>query len=206
MVTQFQLYRKQQAQAGVKKTPGVKRTKAETLVNNFGATQMKIAALDLQAFSTEDRDMITETLTSLKNSLEETLAGATNPSNIARLLKRKGSMNMNSQIELNQERLRLRDKFGKALPSLMKAEQVVLDEVYKDGALPAKIKRLMAMCVALGVGCTNCILGQTTAAIDKGATKEEILEALSVLLAIRGTTGMAESLRVIKLLEEKGMV
>jgi len=206
MVTQFQLYRKQQAQAGVKKTPGVRRTKAEALVNNFGATQMKIAALDLQAFSTEDRDMITETLTSLKNSLEETLAGATNPSNIARLLKRKGSMNMNSQIELNQERLRLRDKFGKALPSLMKAEQVVLDEVYKDGALPAKIKRLMAMCVALGVGCTNCILGQTTAAIDKGATKEEILEALSVLLAIRGTTGMAESLRVIKLLEEKGMV
>ena len=206
MVTQFQLYRKQQAQAGVKKTPGVRRTKAEAPVNNFGATQMKIAALDLQAFSTEDRDMITETLTSLKNSLEETLAGATNPSNIARLLKRKGSMNMNSQIELNQERLRLRDKFGKALPSLMKAEQVVLDEVYKDGALPAKIKRLMAMCVALGVGCTNCILGQTTAAIDKGATKEEILEALSVLLAIRGTTGMAESLRVIKLLEEKGMV
>jgi AhpD family alkylhydroperoxidase len=62
------------------------------------------------------------------------------------------------------------------------------------------------MCVALGVGCTNCILGQTTAAIDKGATKEEILEALSILLAIRGTTGMAESLRVIKILEEKGMV
>jgi len=115
-------------------------------------------------------------------------------------------MNMDSQMELNQERLRLRDKFAKSLPTLMKAEQVVLDEVYKDGVLPAKIKRLLAMCVALGVGCTNCILGQTTAAIDKGATKEEILEALSVMLAIRGTTGMAESLRVIKLMEEKGMV
>ena len=69
MLTQFQLYRKQQAQAGVKKTPGAKRTKAETLVNNFGATQMKIAALDLPEFSTEDRDMIMETLTSLKNTL-----------------------------------------------------------------------------------------------------------------------------------------
>jgi hypothetical protein len=42
---------------------------------------------------------------------------------------KQGGMNMNSQMELNQERLRLRDKFGKALPSLMKAEQVVLDEV-----------------------------------------------------------------------------
>jgi len=80
MVTQFQLYRKQQAQAGIKKTPGAKRTKAEVLVNNFGATGLKIAARDLQEFSTEDRDMIMETLTSLKTTLEEALAGATNPS------------------------------------------------------------------------------------------------------------------------------
>ena len=80
MVTQFQLYRKQQAQAGVKKTPGAKRTKAETLVNNIGATQMKIAVLDLQEFSTEDRDMIMETLASLKNTLEAVIAAATNPS------------------------------------------------------------------------------------------------------------------------------
>ena len=45
-----------------------------------GATGLKIAALDLQEFSTEDRDMIMETLTSLKNTLEEALAGASNPS------------------------------------------------------------------------------------------------------------------------------
>ena len=80
MVTQFKLYRKQQEQAGVKKTPGAKRTKAETLVSNFGATQMKIAALNLQEFSTEDRDRIMETLTSLKNTLEGAIAGATKSS------------------------------------------------------------------------------------------------------------------------------
>jgi hypothetical protein len=45
-----------------------------------GVTGLKIAALDLQEFSTEDRDMIMETLTSLKNTLEEALAGASNPS------------------------------------------------------------------------------------------------------------------------------
>lgn len=114
---------------------------------------------------------------------------------------------MDKQLELNQERIRLRDKFIKAFPpEMMKAQQTVWEKVYADGALSAKIKRLMAMCVALGCGCTNCVLGQTTAAIDKGATKEEILEALSVLMAIRGTTGMAESLRVLKILEEKGML
>ena len=50
------------------------------MVNNFGAKQMKIAALDLPESSTEDRDMIMETLTSLKNTLAEALAGALNPS------------------------------------------------------------------------------------------------------------------------------
>jgi hypothetical protein len=71
MVTQFQLYRKQQAQAGVKKTPGAKPTKAASLVNNCGATGLKIAALDLQEFSPEDSDMILAALTTLKNTLEE---------------------------------------------------------------------------------------------------------------------------------------
>jgi AhpD family alkylhydroperoxidase len=113
---------------------------------------------------------------------------------------------MESQLELNEERLRLRDKLIKVRPALMRAEQAVLDEVYRDGALSAKMKRLIAMCVALGTGCTNCILGQTLNALDKGATKEELLEALSVVIAIRGTTGIAESLRVIKLLEEKGIL
>ncbi|MEK7288583.1 MAG: hypothetical protein AAB067_00255 [Planctomycetota bacterium] len=49
------------------------------MVNNPGATRLKIAAMVLQTFSTEDRDMIMETLTSLKNTLERIIAGATNP-------------------------------------------------------------------------------------------------------------------------------
>jgi hypothetical protein len=43
-----------------RKSPAARRIKAEALVNNFGTTGLKIAALDLQAFSTEDRDMIND--------------------------------------------------------------------------------------------------------------------------------------------------
>ena len=71
MVTQFQLYRKQQTQAGVKKTTGAKRTKAETLVDNFDATGLKTAALDLQSFSTEDRDLVMTALATLQSTLNE---------------------------------------------------------------------------------------------------------------------------------------
>jgi len=111
---------------------------------------------------------------------------------------------MESQVELDEERVRLRDKFIKTLPDLMAPEQGVLDVVYKDGALSTKVKRLMSLAMALGVGCTNCILGQTERALEAGATKDEVLETLSVVVSMRGTTGMAESLRVIKLLEELG--
>jgi len=60
---------------------GRKRTKAEALVNNICAMECKIADLDFPAFSTEDRDMVTVALTSLKNTLEEILDRATNQSN-----------------------------------------------------------------------------------------------------------------------------
>jgi len=111
---------------------------------------------------------------------------------------------MESQVEINNERKQLLEKFGQALPDVMNAEAGLSNEVYKDGALSTKVKRLIAMGIALRAGCTNCILAQTERALDAGATKDEILETLAVEIAMSGTTGVAESLRVIKFLEELG--
>ena len=90
------------------------------------------------------------------------------------------------------------------LPDLMIHESAKWDEVYKDGALSAKVKRLMALGIALRAQCVNCIVAQTIRALEAGATKEEILETTSVNMAMSGTTGIAESLRVLKLLDELG--
>ena len=111
---------------------------------------------------------------------------------------------MESQVKLNEERRELLKKFTDALPDLMASRMPTNDLVFSDGALSAKVKRLMALVLALGAGCTNCILAQTGNAIDAGATREEVLEALSVVVSMRGNTGVAESLRVIKLLDEMG--
>ena len=111
---------------------------------------------------------------------------------------------MESQIQLNEERLRLRSKFARVVPDFMDAEQAVTGEAYKAGALSTRTKRLMSLAVALAAGCTNCILSQANSAIDEGATTEEILETCTVAVSMRGTTGIAESLRVVKLLEEMG--
>ena len=113
---------------------------------------------------------------------------------------------MESQVQLNAERIELLKKFKEAVPQFMAAEAEVIELAYKEGALSSKIKRLIAMAVALKVGCTNCILAQTEKALEEGATKDEIIEALQVLIAIGGTTGIAESLRVIKFLDELGHI
>jgi len=63
----------------------------------------------------------------------------------------------------------------------------------------------MSLSLALGAGCRNCELAQTMYALDEdGATKDEILETISVVISMRGTTGVAESLRVVQLLDKLG--
>jgi AhpD family alkylhydroperoxidase len=109
-----------------------------------------------------------------------------------------------SQLDLEKNRVQHLEKLAQVLPDVMGAVRNLSAEVYKDGALSSKVKRLMALTLALGAGCRNCILAQTKNALDKGATKEEIFEALSVVVSMRGTTGVAESLRVVQLLEELG--
>jgi AhpD family alkylhydroperoxidase len=111
---------------------------------------------------------------------------------------------MESQVELNNDRLELLGKLKEVSPELWEAEWRVLDIAYQDGALSGKTKRLIALGIALRAGCTNCILAQTRQALDVGASREEILEVIAVEVAMSGTTGVAESLRVIRLLDELG--
>lgn len=109
-----------------------------------------------------------------------------------------------SQVEQNKKRTKNLGRFLEVMPELAKQLGAQVEFVYKDGALDAKTKRLMAMALALGAGCENCILGQAMGALDLGASREEMLETLAVVTSMRGTTGVAESLRVIELLDELG--
>jgi len=109
-----------------------------------------------------------------------------------------------SQKDLNENRIKNLGRFGELLPDLLGRVRDQAVETYKDGALDSKTKRLMAMAIALGAGCRNCVLGQASYALECGATREEFLEAISVVVSMRGTTGVAESLRVIQFLDEMG--
>ncbi|MDY6856030.1 MAG: carboxymuconolactone decarboxylase family protein [Thermodesulfobacteriota bacterium] len=109
-----------------------------------------------------------------------------------------------NQTDLNKNRRKQLGRFLELMPDLAKQLGEQVNEAYQDGTIDSKTKRLMAMAIALGAGCRNCVLGQAEAALNLGATKEDFLETISVVISMRGTTGVAESLRVIQFLDELG--
>jgi len=58
--------------------------------------------------------------------------------------------------------------------------------VYADGALPAKMKELMAVSIAVQNGCDGCIASHARSAVRKGASPGEMAEAIGVALQMGG--------------------
>ena len=112
---------------------------------------------------------------------------------------------MESQLELLENITKYTTGYcQEALPDVMDAYTSLRDEVYKDSVLSHKIKRLIALGIALRAGCTACILWQTKMAIEAGASKEEVMETISIAVAMSGSTALGWSWRVSRLLEELG--
>ena len=57
-----------------------------------------------------------------------------------------------------------------------------------DGALSAKVKELMALSIAVVKQCDGCIAYHAKAAARRGASPEEVAEALGVALLMDGGT------------------
>jgi len=110
------------------------------------------------------------------------------------------------QVELKAQNETNATVFKKMMPELAQPYGELNQEVYKDGVISGKHKRLMALVGALVKGCRACILFQTEQALELGATVDEVLEACSVALALGGTMGMGEITRVMAYLREKKLI
>jgi AhpD family alkylhydroperoxidase len=111
---------------------------------------------------------------------------------------------MESQLEFYDDYRGYVKKREEALSALVPAQEALRNEIYKDGALSSKVKHLMALAVGLQARCIGCIIGHTRFAVEAGATKDEIVEVISVAYSMGGSMGSSESWRVIKVLEELG--
>jgi AhpD family alkylhydroperoxidase len=66
-------------------------------------------------------------------------------------------------------------------------------QVFAEGALPTKIKQIIAVAVAHVTQCPYCINGHTTAALRHGASPEELMEAIWVAAEMRAGGSYAHS-------------
>jgi AhpD family alkylhydroperoxidase len=73
-----------------------------------------------------------------------------------------------------------------------------------DGALPLKVRELIAVAVALTTQCEYCIDVHTGRALGAGASREELAEAAAVAAAVRAGGTLAHALLALKLAERPG--
>jgi AhpD family alkylhydroperoxidase len=76
----------------------------------------------------------------------------------------------------------------RAIPDVWRGFGELHDAVMVDGALSGRTKELMAMVAAVVKRCDGCIAYHARAAAHRGATADEVAEALGVALLMDGGT------------------
>ncbi|MBN8983349.1 MAG: carboxymuconolactone decarboxylase family protein [Rhizobiales bacterium] len=96
----------------------------------------------------------------------------------------------------------LAEKRRSLAPEAEAAFQAFSQKVFAEGALPVKIKQLIAVAVAHTTQCPYCVSGHTKAALRHGASQEELMEAIWVAAEMRAGGAYAHSLLAITEMEK----
>lgn len=99
--------------------------------------------------------------------------------------------------ELRQPVRALRDQ----IPGVFDGYGAMSATVSTDGALDAKTKELIALAIAVAKQCDGCIASHARAAARRGATVEDVGEALGVAILLNDGPGTVHAPRAIAALE-----
>lgn len=86
---------------------------------------------------------------------------------------------------------------SKMQPDLVKGYALISNSKPENPVLDPKTRELIALAVAITTRCDGCISVHVEAAKKHGATREEILEALSVSVGINTGTALIFSARTL---------
>ena len=89
---------------------------------------------------------------------------------------------MNNWPEMTKElNVQLRNLRGSA-PDVMKGFSAIAQSALAPKALDGKTKELIALGICVAVRCDDCIAFHTKAALEQGASREEVAEALAMAI------------------------
>lgn len=94
---------------------------------------------------------------------------------------------MEDNYPANYKRLQgLIAELSSNLPGPMRAFKGLHKQATADGALDRKTKELIALGMALSIDCGGCVAYHVKQALESGASREEILEAVGVAVMMGG--------------------
>lgn len=92
--------------------------------------------------------------------------------------------------------------YAKASPALMGAFMKVHHIGSSAGALAVKHKELIALGIGIHTKCEGCILAHVKAAVEAGATHDEVVEAINVAVYMSGGPGVVYGAKAFAALQE----
>lgn len=110
---------------------------------------------------------------------------------------------MNSDQLYPEATREISEKRAVLAPEITEASRNFSKTVFKEGALPEKTKQLIAVAVAHVTQCPYCIRGHTALAMRKGASKDEIMEAIWVASEMRAGAAYAHAALAIDEMEKR---
>lgn len=94
--------------------------------------------------------------------------------------------------------------FAKEMPQIMMGLSNYFNSVMTEGALTIKQKELIALAISVALACRpSCINAHIAQALNLGASKKEILEAISVAMFVGGGRAVACAVEATPFLNEK---
>lgn len=94
-------------------------------------------------------------------------------------------------------------EIGRANPDIVRGYRLLGEAGRKTDLLGAKTRELIALAVAVTVQCDGCIVVHTEAALQNGATEQEIIEALSVAVTVKAGSALIYSTRALDAVKAK---
>jgi AhpD family alkylhydroperoxidase len=91
---------------------------------------------------------------------------------------------------------------GSAQPAVMKAFEGLHKAGAAEGALDTKTKELMCLAISIVVRCDDCIAYHIHDALEAGATREELAEAIGVAILMGGGPSMIYATHAIEAVDQ----
>ncbi len=107
-----------------------------------------------------------------------------------------------SYPEYNRKLRGLMGKLGKEIPNTMAGFTRLHGAASHPGVLDTRTKELLALAIGITVRCNGCIAFHIHDALEAGATRQEILETISVAVLMGGGPAVVYGAEALEALDQ----